>query len=309
MAAQTREVSPEVFKIAGQVMMNSTTTNTESSTFQRRWRSMFGASPLVCCKLWVLLARFRKHMTRPQHKHLLWALMFLRKYSNDHDLANTAAGGWDDAVDEKTFRKWIWLFVEAISFLEMDVILWENRKVDDILNDALISVDGTDTRQPKKRPYWSGWYSHKFNAGGTRWEVGVCLRTGFIVWIHGPFPCGRWPDLNIFRHALLSHLEAGEKVEADDGYVGEPLKTLTPALNSKTALDRQLRQQNRNRQESFNKRLKDWKCLEAVCKHNLAKHSSMFRAVAVICQLAIESGEPLFHVDYNDEDFSWNRTE
>lgn len=61
--------------------------------------------------------------------------------------------------------------------------------------------------------------SHKFaKKSGMRYEVALCILTGDIVWINGPFPCGYNPDITIFRMSLLSHLEEHERVEADDGY-------------------------------------------------------------------------------------------
>ena len=40
--------------------------------------------------------------------------------------------------------------------------------------------------------------------------------------MNGPFPCGQYPDLKIFRLGLKNKLEyCKEKVEADDGYRGE----------------------------------------------------------------------------------------
>ena len=46
------------------------------------------------------------------------------------------------------------------------------------------------------------WHSHKFNGPGLRYEVAICMLTGCTVWIMGPFPCGDWPDIEIFRFAL-----------------------------------------------------------------------------------------------------------
>ena len=60
------------------------------------------------------------------------------------------------------------------------------------------------------------------NEPGVWEEVGLCICTGKIVKIHGPFPCGQWPDIKVFWHALISELEEGEKVEADLGYRGKP---------------------------------------------------------------------------------------
>jgi hypothetical protein len=85
-----------------------------------------------------------------------------------------------------------------------------------------VTVDGTDFRIYKKMPFWPGWKLFKFNGPGVQYKVGLCICTGEIVWIHGSFPCGQWPDIRVFCHALIHKLEEGEKVEADLGYRGEP---------------------------------------------------------------------------------------
>ena len=99
-------------------------------------------------------------------------------------------------------------------------------------------VDGADFRIPNLTLFSKQWYSHKFNGPGLRYEVGLCIISGDIVWIHGPFPAGAWPDISIFRHAMKHHLEEGERVEADKGYVGEFLqyeKTPIPFENPEEA--------------------------------------------------------------------------
>jgi hypothetical protein len=35
-------------------------------------------------------------------------------------------------------------------------------------------------------------------------------------------------------------------------------------------------------------------------RHDITQHGYVLRAVAVVVQIAIENGEPLFQVDYND---------
>ena len=81
-----------------------------------------------------------------------------------------------------------------------------------------MSVDGTDFRTPHAGRRF---YSYKYNASGLRYEVAVCILSGECVWINGPFEPGIWNDIAIFRAALVSELEEGERVEANDGYVGE----------------------------------------------------------------------------------------
>ena len=45
----------------------------------------------------------------------------------------------------------------------------------------------------------------------------------------GPLSCKDWPDISIFWYALKDMLDDGERVKADDGYVGEdPLNVKVP---------------------------------------------------------------------------------
>ena len=85
-------------------------------------------------------------------------------------------------------------------------------------NDCLTTCDGTD--------FWiaeqgKAFYSHKFKKSGPRYELCLCVLTGDIVWVNGPYECGLWPDISIFQDSLLSHLEPNKHVEVDDGYIGE----------------------------------------------------------------------------------------
>lgn len=163
-----------------------------------------------------------------------------------------------------------------------------------------ISVDGTDFRIYEPKPFDSMWYSHKFRGPGVRYEVGVCIQTGWIVWINGPFPCGTWPDLRIARSALIDALDSGEKYLADGGYKDGGVFAVTP--NGLNSTEQQMKKIVRARHETVNRRLKQFNALHRTFRHNVSRrHSSVFRAVANITQLMIENNEPLFCVDYNDK--------
>jgi hypothetical protein len=215
--------------------------------------------------------------------------MFLKLYCSESVLA-TLAGAGKKSVDEKTIRKWCWLFVEEINHLKYKVIVFENRFRGDVGNLCLISVDGTDFRIYNTLPFWTGWFSHKFKGPGLRYEVALNIMTGDIVWIHGPFPCGKYPDITIFRSALKQELPNNEKAEADLGYRGEAAKIRLPVAGD------DVQQRVRSRHETVNRRFKQFECLGRVFRHNLGKHGSVFGAVAVITQLGIGSGEKLFQV-------------
>lgn len=89
----------------------------KGTVFNRRWMSAFGAYPDVCCILW---NEVKPHSTMPngvEPKHLLWGLIFLNIYDTEENIALRVGD-----VDEKTFRKWSHLFVDAISYLECEVV-------------------------------------------------------------------------------------------------------------------------------------------------------------------------------------------
>jgi hypothetical protein len=145
-------------------------------------------------------------------------------------------------------------------------------------------------------------YSFMYKKSGLRYLVALCIKTGHIVYIDGPFPPGKMNDLTIFRWGIKGWLDEDERVEADDGYVGDApryIRCPKSFTNDKTKLAMQSRV--RSRHETLNKRMKQFNCLKNQFRHHdIAKHSSCFRAVAVLTQLAIEFGEPLFEVEYSD---------
>ena len=51
--------------------------------------------------------------------------------------------------------------------------------------------------------------------------MALCLHTGDIVWTSGPHTPGTVHDMQIFRFGLKYQLGYGERIEADDGYIGE----------------------------------------------------------------------------------------
>ena len=81
-------------------------------TSRRYFLSYFGTTPWVCSFLWAMLKPFETMPRGVKPCHLLWALMFMKVYATETVHAGIAG------CDEKTFRKWSWLFVKGISQLE-----------------------------------------------------------------------------------------------------------------------------------------------------------------------------------------------
>jgi len=217
----------------------------------------------------------------------MWALYFMKVYGNEENNSNFAGG-----VDEKKFRKWSHIFVEAISFLESSVILWDARIIGE--SRSLVTIDGTD--MPVGLGFNKGFYGVKFNHSGLKYEVGVCIAMGHIVWIHPHLN-----DLNISRTALIGALDRDESAVADSGYRGEPHHIRTPEVG--TEMEIEMQDLARARHETVNSRLKFFNVLGAqYFRHSISFHSSCFRAVAVITQLGFENGAPPFQVDFRDEE-------
>jgi hypothetical protein len=164
-----------------------------------------------------------------------------------------------------------------------------------------ITVDGTDFWIEEPMPFDRKWFSHKINGPAVRYEVGVCIKTGWIVWINGPFPAGRWPDVNIARLGLIHFLDAGEYYAADGGYADGHRFASTP--NGLNDYEQRTKALARARHETVNRRFKIFGCLCQRYRHGLAFHGTIFRAVAGIVQLTIQFGHPLFDIEYNEADF------
>ena len=94
-------------------------------------------------------------------------------------------------------------------------IIFDNRYRGNTGNNCLMSVYETDCKIEK---HGKRWFSHKFKKPGVRYEVAVGIASGDIVSIVGPFPCGEYPDIKIFRMVLKHDLDDAERVEADKGY-------------------------------------------------------------------------------------------
>ena len=197
------------------------------------------------------------------------------------------------------------LFVSLTVFIK---IQWDNRYAGDVGNDCLISVDCTDFMIGEPFPYARKaskvWYSFKFKGPGLRYEVGLNIKTGDIVWINGPFLPGSWTDSKIFRDGMVKGLDRFERVEADAGYKAHDLQfARTPySLWNKDRMP-ELRNCVQARHETVNRRFKQYGSLQQRFRHDWKLHCNVFCAVAVITQVAIKSGEKLFDIaDYFDEE-------
>lgn len=134
------------------------------------------------------------------------------------------------------------------------------------------------------------WYSHKFKGPGLRYEIGLNIKTGHIVWAFGGYPCGGYPDLKLARELYVLNVKAGEKTIGDKGYKDTNFFIL-PNEQNKTVHRRIMA-----RHETVNKRLRHFKVLKQTFRHDIKKHPMCFHAVVNVTHLILQNGEPLFCV-------------
>ena len=87
----------------------------------RQFRGLFGACIEIVLKVWLMLGEGGLHPKKSKPKHLLWTLYFLKVYPREGP-GCAAVGGSRGAVDPKTMRKWVWLFLERIAELADEVV-------------------------------------------------------------------------------------------------------------------------------------------------------------------------------------------
>jgi hypothetical protein len=76
-----------------------------------------------------------------------------------------------------------------------------------------MTVGVTDFRVPQKGTATKGnaFASHKYaGKAALRYELGVSILGGDLVWIQGPYPVGKYTDIKIFNKVLYHFLDPGE---------------------------------------------------------------------------------------------------
>ncbi len=100
--------------------------------------------------------------------------------------------------------------------------------------------------------------SHKYARKlALRYELGVDILAGNLVWIQGPYPAGKYNDIKIFNSVLCHYLEPGKRMEADEGYVGHADKIKCPDNTCKPEENLAMQARERSWHEILNWQLKN----------------------------------------------------
>jgi hypothetical protein len=89
-------------------------TNSQSNkSFNRRFHAAFGCSPRIVAIAWNTIIKQQLLPEKGRTVHLLWTLAFLKLYNTENFFSS-----WLH-VDEKTFRKWVNLFLKALEKIKL----------------------------------------------------------------------------------------------------------------------------------------------------------------------------------------------
>jgi hypothetical protein len=125
---EDKETDEDVFFWAAREIMNRSNKKIGTAAMEEfRFRSFFGARNEIVLKVWKMLGEGGLRPKNSKPKHLLWALYFLKVYSREGPICS-AVGGSKGAIDPKTMRKWVWLFLERIAELADNVVSYLFRR-------------------------------------------------------------------------------------------------------------------------------------------------------------------------------------
>jgi hypothetical protein len=115
-----RPIRPEVqdlLRLARVIWSRDPAKVRTTQTEDRDFREHFGCGALVALTLWGMLLTTDLLPDDGTLEHLLWTLMFMKTYGKQKTLCSLCGG-----IDPQTLKKWVELFVEAISSLEPMVV-------------------------------------------------------------------------------------------------------------------------------------------------------------------------------------------
>ena len=266
----------------------------------KQFRRHYGSSPSDLATMWYDLTTTNipaaklneKENSEKGFKMFMVAHFFLWTYPKNSSLLASRFGMCERVSRGAPLWKWIM----KIAALKEKKIKWDGR-LDDIDTEVFIlSVDGIDFRIWEKKhltlPRDDKLCSHKFNSAAAKYEIGISILNSKVVWINGPFPGGK-NDLIIFREGLKAKMRRGKMGIADRGYVGEQGILATPNNRDPKEL-KNFKSRIRSRHETFNSRIKSYKCLDDTFRHGGNKQKIALEAVIIAVQYQMDNGAPLF---------------
>ena len=117
----TEPTATDFYDAAKEIQNRSGSAVGSGATEDRRFRDYFGCSVIVALLAWNLMVTCGHLPADGTIAHFLWALHFMKVYPKQ-DEGSAVAGGSGGAMDPKTWRKYSWPMIYALSLLEQHVV-------------------------------------------------------------------------------------------------------------------------------------------------------------------------------------------
>lgn len=167
---------------------------------------------------------------------------------------------------------------------------WNKRydgAVDGDTETCFCSLKSLDFKIAERQQSSRKWYSKKLHGPGLRYEIGLNIRAGCIVWANGGYPCGEYTDMKLALESFVPSLKNGERAMADKEYRNEKYFILP---NDGNRTEHKLIM---SRHDKINQRLRHFQILKKTFRHDREKHPMVFQSVVNLIELLIEQGEYL----------------
>jgi len=230
-------------------------------------------------------------------KDLMMTMNWAKRYDPEHVLAGRWGYGEDHIRDvvKDVGRK-------IQSFKERLIIFDPNLFDDDEINWITVDCVNFTTHEFRQNPS-TGWYDHKSNSSGLKYEFALPIRHPHCIWIRGPFEPGKNHDKTVFcggkeavplekrdRDALYFRLPDGKRGFGDSAYEG--IDKITIKRDGQTKEVRRFIDRALNRQETYHWRLEGYDILKQRFRHGKSTANRM-----ELHKMAVEMVAVIVHYD------------
>lgn len=116
--------------------------------------------------------------------------------------------------------------------------------------------------------------------------------SGILSLVNGPFRCGEYPDLNIFKSKLLSFLQGGESIFFDNGYIHVLFIMPNTVPTEKHSEHAKIRTSH----ETVNEQIKNFNAVPHILRHHRSANCFVFHVVARLKEMIISSGDNQYSI-------------
>ena len=312
-------LSPEDILNRGNSFLKVAHRNSASYLWKcHRFKEVYGASPAALSDCWEDL-QFENIVVGEDasdegFKMFMVANCFLYTYPKN---ARNLKLKFEHLPDRNTYGEPLWRWVRFIAAMKSTKIVWDPSLDDPETETFICSADAADFKT-NELPFYGlsrckQLSSNKFRSCGVKYEIACAVFQSKCLHIAGPFRAAKHDatiyegvedatDL-LFRErlglpphgvCLQDKIKDGKLCITDRIYGSKP-HVSAPNTSGSKELEK-FKSRARCREESFNKRIKDYEVLTKIFHHSLTKHQPAMFAVCVMMQYQMENGAELFQV-------------